>query len=63
MSTADDKYRKPNIGMWETLSKMIDIKSAFYIGDAAGRKGDFSDSDLKFAENIEIQFYVPEEIF
>lgn len=63
MSTSDDEYRKPNIGMWEILTKILKIETAFYCGDAAGRANDFSDSDLKFAENIGIKFYTPEEIF
>ena len=64
MSTADDKYRKPNIGMWEECRRFYTkLSSAFYCGDAAGRKSDFSDSDLQFANNIGIKFYTPEEIF
>jgi len=64
MATAEDKYRKPNIGMWEEFRKTYTkLESAFYCGDAAGRKDDFSDSDLKFAENIGIKFYTPEELF
>jgi DNA polymerase beta len=64
MAISDDKYRKPNPGMWETLVRMIPpIKLAFYCGDAAGRPQDFSDSDRKFAENIGIPFYFPEQIF
>lgn len=64
IAIADDKYRKPDIGMWEEFKKSaINIKQAFYCGDAAGRPGDFSDSDLKFAENIKTFFYLPERIF
>lgn len=70
MATGDDEYRKPNIGMWKILNKMLPVKTFFYCGDAAGRPGDFSDSDMKFAENIRIEsgdiggkFYTPEEIF
>ena len=64
MSIADDKYRKPNIGMWEEFRKYYKkITTAFYCGDAAGRSSDFSDSDLKFAENIGVKFYTPEELF
>lgn len=53
----DNKYRKPRLGMIDGL----DI--AFYVGDAAGRHGDFSDSDLKFALNIGCKFYTPEKLF
>jgi DNA 3'-phosphatase len=64
MSTAEDKYRKPNTGMWEEFKKLCpNLQLAFYCGDAAGRPNDFSDSDLKFAENIKINFYTPEKAF
>lgn len=62
--------RKPNIGMWEVLTKYfegkhykIDRESSFFVGDAAGRLGDFLDSDKMFAKNAQIQFKVPEDIF
>ena len=62
-----DKNRKPDIGMWNIYKKYskkrIFRKNSFYCGDAAGRKKDFSNSDKKFAENIGIKFYLPEEIF
>jgi bifunctional polynucleotide phosphatase/kinase len=61
-STNRNHYRKPCIGMWNLLdSSMTD--TSIYIGDAAGRPGDFSDSDKKFAENIGIPFFTPEEFF
>ena len=48
----------------------IDLGKCFYVGDAAGRcksgvrrKKDWSDSDKKFAINIGIEFYTPEEFF
>ena len=67
MSTTPEKvnsiYRKPNVGMWQLMSQMIKVESAFYCGDAAGRKDDFSDSDLMFAKNVGTQFYLPEELF
>lgn len=64
MSTGEDQYRKPSIGMYQALMQMVPpIKSAFYVGDAAGRQLDFSDSDIKFARNIGIPFYTPEKIF
>ena len=51
--------------MWEfyTKNRNVNYDESFYVGDAAGRKKDFSDSDLKFAENIGITFYTPEEYF
>jgi bifunctional polynucleotide phosphatase/kinase len=54
--------RKPSVGMWWLLTRNnnsieIDMSRSFYVGDAAGRKGDFSDSDLKFALNLGLKFY------
>ena len=64
MATEEDKYRKPNKGMWDyTLLLMPLIKSGFYCGDAAGRPKDFSDSDLNFAKNIGLSFHLPEDMF
>lgn len=60
VSTKDDKYRKPNIGMWEyfvvKFNHDINLKQSFYVGDASGRPEDHSDSDLKFAEQISLKF-------
>ena len=64
IATGDDKYRKPGVGMWGKLQQLIPtISYAFFVGDALGRPQDFSDSDLKFAENIGIPCYSPEEFF
>jgi bifunctional polynucleotide phosphatase/kinase len=54
--------RKPSVGMWWLLTRNndsieIDMSRSFYVGDAAGRKGDFSDTDLKFALNLGLKFY------
>lgn len=63
ISYQDDFYRKPLTGMWDLLSDIInpDLKDSFYVGDAAGRKNDFSNSDSNFANNIGIKFLLPEE--
>lgn len=60
------------------LDKVRISSKSFFCGDAAGRisaspykkklypssnKGDFSDTDIKFAMNIGIKFYTPEEFF
>jgi bifunctional polynucleotide phosphatase/kinase len=72
-SLEDDMYRKPSIGLWDLFIKEYNIKNiyhkSFYCSDAAGRvkvgnyKKDFSDSDRKFALNIKLKFYTPEQYF
>lgn len=57
----NNKYRKPNIGMIDSLMlKMIKrgvvengipTEDILMIGDASGKEGQFSDSDKKCAEN------------
>ena len=57
----DNTYRKPNIGMIDSLAlKMIkngiiengiETDKILMIGDASGKEGQFSDSDKKCAEN------------
>lgn len=64
IATGEDKYRKPNIGMWEKLHEIIpNIKHSFFVGDAMGRPQDFSDSDKQFAINANTTYYNPEEFF
>ncbi|KAI8987800.1 polynucleotide kinase 3 phosphatase-domain-containing protein [Mycotypha africana] len=71
-----DRYRKPMTGMWDWLMKNnsnleVNKSQCFYVGDAAGRgdgwklkrKKDHSCSDRKFADNVQIKFYTPEEYF
>ncbi|CAG8789671.1 2778_t:CDS:10, partial [Dentiscutata erythropus] len=72
-----DKYRKPRIGIWNYFIEnmnadvTIDKEISFYVGDAAGRikdwklgaPSDWADTDRKFAENIGINFFTPEEFF
>ena len=58
-----DPYRKPNVGMLESLLERyvgddfdyIKQKSLM-IGDASGKEGQFSDSDKKTAENFDIDY-------
>lgn len=64
------KMRKPSVGMWDELERVLseygytcDRKNSVFIGDAAGRVGDFLDSDKEFARNIGITFFTPEEYF
>ncbi|KAI9598403.1 polynucleotide kinase 3 phosphatase-domain-containing protein [Syncephalis fuscata] len=71
-----DIYRKPRIGMWDSMmigqrKIIVDTSKSFYVGDAAGRPFDWapgkakdhSDCDRKFAGNIGLPFYTPEEYF
>jgi bifunctional polynucleotide phosphatase/kinase len=62
-ATGKDKNRKPQIGMWKLAVQMLgldpDLEQSFYCGDATGLRGSFSDSDLKFAENIGLPFLLP----
>ena len=64
IATGDDNYRKPHTGIWEKISEMVPkIDYSFFVGDALGRPQDFADTDRKFAENIGIPWYSPEDIF
>jgi len=72
-----DGYRKPRTGMFEIhvdrhhAQDVVEMSSSFYVGDAAGRPAgwkpnapkDHADSDLKFALNLGIPFFTPEEYF
>lgn len=58
----EDKFRKPNIGIFSLIPEKYG-KAEFYVGDAAGREGDHNDCDLNLAKNAKIKFYTPEEYF
>lgn len=62
----DSPYRKPKVNkLTEELKSLginIDKKNSFMIGDAGGRKNDFSDSDYKFAKNLNIGFIHVDDI-
>jgi bifunctional polynucleotide phosphatase/kinase len=67
-SLENDMYRKPCVGLFKLLANQFSKFSkfstdSFYCGDAAGRKGDFSDTDYKFAVNCGLKFSVPERLF
>jgi len=64
-----DSYRKPAAGMWQFLIDHCnegvkpDMKSSFFVGDAAGRPKDHSDADKKFAQKIPITFFTQDQYF
>lgn len=63
----NDNMRKPNTGMFEKILKKYDLESVskdnmIMIGDASGRPGDFSDSDLRAAENFGIKYLDVDDI-
>jgi bifunctional polynucleotide phosphatase/kinase len=72
-SIGHNKYRKPMCHSWIYIKnilkqKKIDIdilenNKVTYIGDACGRKNDFSDTDIKFAKNCGLKFKTPEIFF
>lgn len=63
-ATADDQYRKPRTGLASLLTQSGKLpKDSIFCGDAAGRPGDFADTDRKFAMNLGIDFYTPEQLF
>lgn len=61
----DKSLKKPSKIMYEMHKglKKIDTENSFYVGDAAGRHSDWSDSDKLFAENCGLKFYTPEQVF
>lgn len=63
----DDIYRKPRVGSIDFLIEKenisINIAKSFYVGDMAGRPGDKTDTDIKFARNLNVEFFTPEEFF
>jgi bifunctional polynucleotide phosphatase/kinase len=67
VATSSDTYRKPCAGAWEwflaEVNGPVSADECAFIGDAAGRANDFSDCDRKFALNIGIRFFTPEELF
>ena len=79
VATKFDKYRKQStadlqkgkgggLGFWHHYVKYCstvapDVKQSFYVGDAAGRRGDHSDADSNFAEGVGLQFYDETQFF
>jgi bifunctional polynucleotide phosphatase/kinase len=59
-----DEFRKPEKTMYENYREQIpNCKLYTFVGDAAGRPQDFSDSDLQFAKAAGLRFLTPEVVF
>ena len=68
VAPGNDGCRKPACGMWRALAARsgglhLDAAASFFVGDAAGRAGDHSDSDAAFARALQLRFYLPEQAF
>ena len=70
VATAKDRFRKPDVGTWHFVTQLaaeskvaIDLSSSFFVGDAAGRTGDHSDSDRAYAKACALRFYNETEFF
>ncbi|KAG1699803.1 hypothetical protein DVH05_012695 [Phytophthora capsici] len=77
LGTENDAMRKPRLGAWKEMIKLLGAKGeeaidkggSFYCGDAAGRPKitgrakDFAATDYKFALNVGIRFFTPEDLF
>jgi bifunctional polynucleotide phosphatase/kinase len=57
------EHQKPSTILFDSMFPTFDKDKTFYIGDAAGRKEDWSDRDKLFAEAIGVKFLVPEQLF
>lgn len=57
-------FHKPNPAFFlETFGSTFDSGFSFFVGDAAGREGDWSRNDIDVAARIGVKFYTPEEVF
>mgnify|MGYP003706927107 CR=1 FL=1 len=61
----DKQIKKPNSICFNNHvnNKIIDRDFSFYAGDALGRENDWSDSDKIFANNCNLKYISPEEVF
>ena len=57
------KTKKPDPSLFVSVFPKLHPERSFYVGDAAGEKGDWSDKDRVFAESLGMKFIRPEEIF
>jgi bifunctional polynucleotide phosphatase/kinase len=61
----DKANHKPDVTLFfDTMGWLVDLDTSIYVGDAAGRQGDWSDVDRGFATNAGIgKFFTPEQVF
>jgi len=62
----EKEQKKPNTAQFMRLftpNYKMNPEKSFYVGDAAGRVGDWADTDRRFAEAIGVRFHTPEEQF
>jgi bifunctional polynucleotide phosphatase/kinase len=57
------KTQKPSTAHFTSVFPSFLPAGSFYVGDAAGRPGDWSDRDKVFAQALSLPFKVPEEVF
>ena len=59
ISTGKDQFRKPSPISFGYAFSGRTLQAFTFVGDAAGRPGDFADTDRKFALNVEKYYGVP----
>lgn len=59
------EIQKPNDGLFRKVIEGEDYnwEESVYVGDAAGREGDWADVDKRVAEKLGLKFLTPEEVF
>ncbi len=60
-----DFYKGSNnqLLLFNTIASTFNVEESFFVGDALGRSGDFSDSDRMFANAVGLKCMAPEELF
>lgn len=61
----EPETKKPHTGQFLSVipETSMDKTKSFFVGDAAGRPGDWADTDRRFAEAIGVRFDTPEALF